>query len=147
MAMSTRASGRGTTRRGRDVSHTPLGLSRFFLAYQHHPFQDGFWVADCLKCSVLTQRGSNQSNPDPDKFSYVDIKDSGYLPLLGLQVNQYPSLCIRTIYNVIVITKKTIRIQGDFYARQSRKPRERLQFFLLTDLLLIRVISFPNLYN
>ena len=60
-------------------------------------------MADCLKCSVLTQRRSNQSNPDPDKFSYVDIKDSGYLPLLGLQVKQASDLCIHYIYNVIVI--------------------------------------------
>ena len=52
--------------------------------------QDGFWVADCLKCSVVTHREPGQNKDDTDKFSYVDIKDSGYLPLLGLQVIAKP---------------------------------------------------------
>ena len=80
----------GDNKEGKGRFSHASGVIQVFLAYQHHPFQDGFWVADCLKCSVLTHRGPNQSDPDPDKFSYVDIKDSGYLPLLGLQVNQDP---------------------------------------------------------
>ena len=47
-------------------------------------------MADCLKCSVVTHREPGQSKDDTDKFSYVDIKDSGYLPLLGLQVIAKP---------------------------------------------------------
>ena len=118
-------------------SHASGVIQVFFwhTNIQQHPFQDGFWVADCLKCSVLTHRGPSQSDPDPDKFSYVDIKDSGYLPLLGLQVNQDPSLSIfiRTIYVVLLITNITIRIQEGFYARQNTKLKKHLQCFLLTD--------------
>ena len=47
-------------------------------------------MADCLKCSVVTHREPGQNKDDTDKFSYVDIKDSGYLPLLGLQVIAKP---------------------------------------------------------
>ena len=75
--------------------------------YHQHPFQDGFWVADCLKCSVLTHREPNESNPDPEKFSFVDIKDSGYLPLLGLQVIQEISAFIHTVFIAILITNIT----------------------------------------
>ena len=65
----------------------------------------------------------------------MDIKDSGYLPLLGLQVNKDPSLSIfiRTIYIVLLITNITIRIQEGFYARQNTKLKKHLQCFLLTD--------------
>ena len=89
-------------------------------------------MADCLKCSVVTHREPGQNKDDTDKFSYVDIKDSGYLPLLGLQV----------VYNYIrLLSVSNLRTQEGFSAKPSKKQRELLLFCHQTDSLLFLAIN------
>ena len=96
-------------------------------------------MADCLKCSVVTHREPGQNKDDTDKFSYVDIKDSGYLPLLGLHVIPSPSKFLLIFFIV-----SNLRTQEGFSAKPSKKQRELLLFCHQTDSLLFLAINGIN---